>query len=78
MSPIFLNEKGYRFFTWSKEEDRRHVHILKGEKQCKYWLEPFIEIAENQGFKPYELNEIQKIIKKNETIFNEKWFRHFG
>ncbi|MDR0547103.1 MAG: DUF4160 domain-containing protein [Dysgonamonadaceae bacterium] len=78
MSPLFLNEKGYRFFTWSKEEERKHIHILKEEKQCKYWLEPFIELAENQGFKVHELNEIQKIIAKNETEFNERWFKHFG
>jgi len=37
MSPTFLNEKGYRFFTWSKEEERKHIHVVQGEKQCKFW-----------------------------------------
>jgi len=77
MSPTFLNEKGYRIFTWSKEENRKHVHIVKGEKQCKYWLEPKIELAENDGFKEFELNELLKIISKNAVEFNNKWDKHF-
>ena len=78
MSPIFLNEKGYRFFIWSKEEERMHIHVMKDEKYCKYWLKPSIEIAENNGFKKYELNEIERIIKYYETEFNERWYKHFG
>jgi len=44
----------------------------------KFWLEPTIEMAENNGFKKFELNEILKIILKNETEFNNKWDKHFG
>ena len=77
MSPTFLNEKGYRFFIWSKEEERKHVHVVHGNKQCKVWLEPTIEIAENNSFKKFELNEILTIINKNETEFNNKWNKHF-
>ena len=77
MSPTLKNEKGYRFFTWSKEEDRKHVHVAKENKFCKFWLEPKIEVAKNEGFKQFELNEIIEIIKKNETEFNNKWDKHF-
>jgi len=78
MSPLFLNEKGIRFFTWSKEGLRRHVHATKGQKYCKYWLEPVIELAENRGFKTHELNQIKEIIEKNEKGFNERWSEHFS
>jgi hypothetical protein len=78
MSPTFLTEKGYRFFIWSKEEERKHIHIIKDDKQCKFWLEPAIEIAENTGFKQHELNEISKMIIDNETDFKQQWDRHFG
>jgi hypothetical protein len=74
MSPTFLNENGYRIFTWSKEKEKKHVHIIKGDKQCKYWLEPEIELAENNGFKKFELNEI---ILKNAEEFKNKWDKHF-
>jgi hypothetical protein len=78
MSPTFINENGYRFFTWSKEEDRKHIHTIKDGKRCKFWLEPKIEIAENIGFKNFELNEILKIIIKNETEFNKIWDEYFS
>ena len=78
MSPTFLHEKGYRFFTWSKEEVRKHIHVVQDYKQCKFWLEPKIEMAENDGFKEFELKEILKIIIKNETEFNNKWNKHFN
>ena len=77
MSPTLKKEKGYRFFTWSREEGRKHVHVVQENKKCKFWLEPTIEIAENNGFKKFELNEILKIIKANETDFNNKWNKHF-
>ena len=78
MSPTFLKEKGYRFFTWSKEESRKHIHVIKEENQCKFWLEPVIEIAENNGFKQHELYEITQLINKNETEFNQRWNAYFG
>ncbi|GHV21810.1 hypothetical protein FACS189428_2840 [Clostridia bacterium] len=77
MSPTFLNIKGYRIFVWSKEEERKHVHVIKDNNQCKYWLEPVIELAENKGFKEKELNEIKKIIENNEEKFNKQWDEHF-
>ena len=77
MSPTFLNEKGYRFFTWSKEEERAHIHVVQGDKQCKFWLEPEIKMADNNGFKQQDLNKILKIIVENEREFKEKWAKHF-
>jgi len=77
MSPTFLSEKGYRFFTWSKEEERKHIHVVKGDKQCKFWIEPAIELAGNNGFTIKELSNILKIIKRNESEFKSKWDKHF-
>jgi CRISPR/Cas system-associated endonuclease Cas1 len=78
MSPTFLERSGYRIFTWSKEEERIHVHVIREQKQCKFWLEPTVELAENRGFKKHELNEIEKIVKQNEKDFKERWRKHFG
>ena len=78
MSPTFKTEKGYRFFTWSKEENRKHVHVSKDDNIVKIWLEPNIEIAENKGFSEKELNKIIKIVNENEKEFNSKWIEHFS
>ena len=76
MSPTFKKEKGYRFYIWSNEETRIHVHIFKNNNGAKIWLEPQIEIAENKGFSENELNQILQITKENEIEFKRKYREH--
>ena len=45
MSPIFIREKGYAFKIYSNEEERMHVHVVKEDKEAKFWLEPKVEVA---------------------------------
>ena len=47
MSPTILREKGYRFFFFSREESRRHVHVSAANGEAKFWLEPTIALARN-------------------------------
>jgi hypothetical protein len=42
MSPTVFKENGYRFFFFSSEEPRMHVHIVSGNGEAKFWLEPEI------------------------------------
>ena len=78
MSPIFRNEKGYRFRIFSNEERRMHVHVYKGNNTAKIWLEPIVELAENKGFSEKELNKIIEITAKNEDDFKTKYQAHIG
>lgn len=45
MSPTLLREKGYRFFFFSREETRMHVHIHSENGEAEFWLKPEIELA---------------------------------
>jgi len=47
MTPTVFNEDGYRYFFFSREESRMHVHITSGDGEAKFWLEPDIELANN-------------------------------
>jgi len=47
MSPTIFREKGYRFFFFSREEKRMHIHIISGNGEAKFWLEPQIALARN-------------------------------
>jgi hypothetical protein len=77
MSPIFIREKGYKFFVHSNEENRIHVHVEKEDKECKFWIEPVIELSENFGFKEFEINDIKRIIENYEIKFKENWKKYF-
>jgi len=79
--PIVLRHDGYKFFFYSNENDPIepcHIHVRKGENLAKYWIIPFISLAESYGFNSPELNEIQKFIEENKKTFKEKWNEYFG
>ncbi|MDR0792766.1 MAG: DUF4160 domain-containing protein [Chitinophagaceae bacterium] len=78
MSPRFLEKNGYIYKIYSREESRMHIHIIHNNKKAKCWLEPKVEIAENNGFKEHQIKEILQIVKENEQEFKEKWKAHLG
>ena len=78
MSPTIIRFKGYRFYFFSREEKRKHVHVSCPEGEAKFWLEPQIILCENHRIPARKLNEITKFIgeKKNEII--SAWQEHFS
>jgi len=78
MSPTILREKGYRFFFFSREETRMHVHIHSENGEAKFWLEPEIELAKNYRLSRLELKQIENIIEDHYDSFRTVWQRHFG
>jgi hypothetical protein len=36
MSPTIFKEKGYRFFFFSREEPRMHVHVSSSNGEAKF------------------------------------------
>jgi len=49
VSPTILREAGFRFYFFSREEPRIHVHVACAEGEAKYWLEPVVQLAQNFG-----------------------------
>ena len=78
MSPVFLREDGFRFKIYSNEESRLHIHVIKGDCEAKYWLEPHIELACNYGFARHELSRIEQLINQHGNDFKEQFRRHIG
>jgi len=76
--PTVLLINGYRFFFFSNERNEPiHIHIEKGEKYAKFWIDPLF-VAINYGFISKELREISEIIDKNEILIRDKWNEHFS
>ena len=78
MSPTFKIERGYRFSIFSNEENRMHIHVFKDSNNAKIWLEPIIELAENNGFSEKELKKIMIIVSGNEDDFRARYKAHIG
>lgn len=78
MSPTVFKEKGYRFFFFSREEERMHVHVVSGDGEAKYWLEPTIELSKCVRYSSKQLNEIQRLIEDHKDELVTAWRGHFG
>lgn len=78
MSPTVFRENGYRFFFFSREESRMHVHIVSGDGEAKYWLEPDIELAKNYGYNRQQLKEIESLVEDHRYELVSAWKQHFG
>jgi hypothetical protein len=78
MSPTVLRTKGYRFFFFSREESRKHVHIMCGDGEAKFWLEPQIELARNYHLSRAQLKAIEQIIEEHCDEFKSAWTEFFN
>ena len=78
MSPTVLRAKGYRFFFFSREEPRPHVHINCADGEAKFWLEPDIQLVRNQGLSRIQLREIEQIIEEHQDDLRAAWNTRFG
>ena len=78
MSPTVFRERGYRFYFFSREEPRIHVHVYHSNGEAKFWLEPAIELAQNYGLSAQELREIESLVLLREQEIKNAWRRHFS
>lgn len=78
MSPTIFREGAFRFFFFSREEPRVHVHVSHTDGEAKFWLEPKIELALNQGLSQKQLNEALNLVHAHHTEIIDAWRTHFG
>ena len=78
MSPTFLKDKGYAFKMYSNEEERMHIHVIKEDKEAKFWLEPNVEIAYKGDFSQHEINKIQQVVELYADYFKKQYQLHIG
>jgi len=67
----------YRFFFFSREEKRLHVHVQSSKGEAKFWIDPIVSLAENYGLSARELLKIQEIVKEHESEIRSSWKKHF-
>ena len=77
MSPTIFRYRNYRFFFFSREEERIHIHVSCPDGEAKFWLEPVIALAYHHGLKPKQLKKIQKAIEDNKNGIFKAWKKHF-
>ena len=78
MSPTVFRQGAFRFFFFSREELRIHVHVAHTDGEAKFWLEPQTELAMNQGLSQKQLQEALSLVQDHYKEISNAWRSHFG
>ncbi|PKO50676.1 MAG: hypothetical protein CVU27_07900 [Betaproteobacteria bacterium HGW-Betaproteobacteria-20] len=78
MAPTVFREGSFRFFFFSREESRIHIHVAHTDGEAKFWLEPNIELAMSQGLNSKQVNEALSLVKQHREEILNAWQSHFG
>lgn len=77
MSPTLFSIKGYRFFFFSREEPRMHVHVIGHGGEAKFRIEPELALAACHGLTPRQIKVVERIIEEHEDEIRGAWKKHF-
>lgn len=78
LSPTIFRAGGFRFYFFSREESRMHVHVYSERGEAKFWLRPRIELAGNFGMSASQIRAAHTLIKEHENEICNAWQEHFG
>jgi len=77
MTPTVFREGAFRFFFFSREEPRIHVHVSHPDGEAKFWLTPGVELASQTGLASHVLNEAKQLVEDHLEEITDAWHRHF-
>jgi len=72
-----LRVRGFRFYFFSREEPRAHVHVQHAEGEAKFWIDPSVELHANYGLGPKRLAEAEKLVEEHANEIRSAWTKHF-
>jgi hypothetical protein len=78
VSPTVFRHKNYRFYFFSREESRPHIHVTCPDGEAKFWIEPMISLADYVGLSKKQLSELQKLVEEHSDEITKAWKKHFG
>ena len=78
MAPTVFREGAFRFFFFSREESRIHIHVAHTDGEAKFWLEPNIELALNKGLNSKQVSEALLLVQQHREEILNAWKQHFG
>jgi len=77
-NPMVFSAQGFRFFFYTAEERRAHVHVKPGAGgEAKFWIEPNVELANTFGLTPAQLSDIRKLVDKHLDEIRRAWTKYF-
>lgn len=78
MPPTVHRAGNFRYFFYSREETRMHVHVSHPDGEAKFWLTPDVSLAESRGLSSHQLRTAERFVKYNQTELQNAWRTYFS
>jgi hypothetical protein len=78
MAPTVFREGSFRFFFFSREKSRIHIHVAHTDGEAKFWLEPSIDLAVNKGLNSKQVSEALLLVQQHREEILSAWKQHFA
>jgi hypothetical protein len=78
MSPTVFKDGPYRFFFFSREEPRQHVHVSCPDGEAKFWIDPIVSLATYHGLSKQQLVKMQLLVENHKNEIIRAWEKHFS
>jgi hypothetical protein len=78
MSPTVLRVDGFRFYFFSREEVRAHVHVEHVHGEAKIWLVPAVALAGSRGLSQRETGLAVRLAKEHRHVLLTAWHDRFA
>ena len=73
-----MRRRRLTLLDFSREESRMHVHVVSGDGEAKFWLEPDLELAKNCDYSRQQLKEIESLVEDHRDELVSAWKQHFS
>jgi hypothetical protein len=77
MSPTVFHDGKCRYYFFSREEMRPHIHVASPDGEAKFWIEPIVALAASTGFSPKKLRALQSTVEARRNEIKSRWKKHF-
>jgi hypothetical protein len=77
LSPTVFRDGEFRFFFFSLEESRVHIHVSHPDGEAKFWLKPNIELARNIGLSSTKIKDAERLVASRHQEILDAWNNHF-
>ena len=54
------------------------MHVKGAEGDAKFWLEPEVELAMQDGLSPHRVSEIRRLVEEHQDEIRNAWQQHIG
>ena len=77
MSPTVFRVGNYRFYFFSREEERIHIHVVSPDGEAKFWIDPIVALVTYTGLSKRQLGRLKKIVEEHKSEIVKAWQQHF-